>query len=546
MMRTFPTNFGDGAEDRAHIGARNAANETAKAQRRRDSADAFVPLRLGGSKDFALRDALRVLHVSVVSAVAVAACTVGPDFVPPKAETPANWTQATPSQKTGSIAKTDEPTNDAWWQAFKDPELSSLISRAAGANLDLKEAGLRIAEARLQEKITAAGELPTLDADASYSSTRFSTKTAQGSLFGAFGSFKGPPELTIPSFPNPYDQFQTGFDASWEPDLFGGLKRSEEAGAAATEAQVEQRNAALVSLEGEIARAYMDLRGAQLKLAITAENIQTERETLALARQRQKADVGTELDVDNAAAQVTATQSQLPLFKSEIENDVNQLSLLLAREPGALDAELDTARAVPAPPPEILIGLPSDLARRRPDIRAAEANLHAATARVGVAVAQLYPSVTFNASIGTQAERFPQLASWASRFFQVGPSINIPIFEGGKLKATVHLQEAQEKEAAVDYAKTVLSAVHDVENALLAYSAEQERRHSLLKTEDENRRALGLARQRYRNGITTFLDVLDAERTLQETQLTLADSTQSVSTDLVALYKALGGGWQIK
>ena len=540
------TNFGDGAEDRAHVGARSAANETAEAQRRRDFADAFAPWRLGGLRDFALRAGLRVLRVSVVNAIVVAGCTVGPGFVPPKVQTPANWTQEALSQKKGSIAVAAEPANDAWWQAFKDPELSSLMSRAAGANLDLKEAALRIAEARLQEKITAAGELPTLGANASYSSTRFSTKTAQGSLFGAFGSSKGPPGFTIPSFPNPYDQFQTGFDASWEPDLFGGLKRSEEAGAAETQAAVEQRNAALVSLEGEIARAYMDLRGAQQKLAITNENIETERETLTLARQRQSANIGTELDVDNAAAQVTASQSQLPLLKSEVEDDINQLSLLLAREPGALETELATARSVPVPATEIPIGLPSDLTRRRPDIRAAEANLHVATARVGVAVAQLYPSVTFNASIGTQAERFPQLASWASRFFQVGPSINIPIFEGGKLRATVHLQETQEKEAAVDYAKTVLSAIHDVENALLAYSAEQERRRSLLKTEDENRRALALARQRYRNGITTFLEVLDAERTLQQTQLTLADSTQSVSTDLVALYKALGGGWQTK
>lgn len=488
----------------------------------------------------------RILCVSVVNTILGTACTVGPDFVAPKSETPPQWAHAAPPQKGAGAAISVAPTNDAWWQSFGDPELSSLIARAGAANLDLKEAALRIAEARLQEKVTAAGELPTLDANASYASTRYSTKTAQGSLFGAFGSLKGPPGFKYPSFPNPYDQFQTGFDASWEPDLFGGLKRSEEAGAAETQAAVEQRNAALVSLEAEIARAYMDLRGAQLRLSITADNIKTERETLALTRERQNAKLGTELDVDNAAAQVAATQSQLPLLDSEIDSDINQLSLLLAREPGALKSELETPRAVPAPPPEIPIGLPGNLARRRPDIRVAEANLHAATARVGVAVAQLYPKVTFNASIGTQSEQFPQLASWASRFFQIGPSIDIPIFEGGKLRATVHLQETQEKEAAVDYARTVLAAVHDVDNALVAYSAEQQRRRSLLATESENRRALALARQRYRNGITTFLDVLDAQRTLLQTQLTLADSTQSVSTDLVALYKALGGGWQTK
>jgi NodT family efflux transporter outer membrane factor (OMF) lipoprotein len=472
------------------------------------------------------------------------ACTVGPDFVPPKAQTPPSWTQTSLSNKSGSVAVAHEPANDAWWQSFHDLELSSLIARAATANLDLKEAAIRIDEARIEERITAAGGLPTLSANASYAATRFSTNTAQGSLFGAFGSSSGRPGVIVPIFPNPYNQFQTVFDASWEPDLFGGLKRSEEANAAQTEASVEQRNDALVSLEGEIARDYMDLRGTQLKLSITNDNLKTQRETLALTRDRQNANVGTELDVDNAAAQVTSTQSQLPQLKSEINNDINQLSYLLARAPGALRAELESAREVPPPPPEIPIGLPGDLARRRPDIRTAEANLHAATARVGVAVAQLYPNLTFNASIGTQSQRFPQLATWASRFFQVGPSLDIPIFEGGKLRATVHLQEAEEKEAAVDYAKTVLSAVHDVENALVAYSAEQERRRSLLETESRNRSALELARERYRNGITTFLDVLDAQRTLLQTELTLADSTQSVSTDLVALYKALGGGWQ--
>jgi outer membrane protein, multidrug efflux system len=489
---------------------------------------------------------LFLLRSAPLALLFLAGCTVGPDFVPPKAETPAKWTQTGSPQKGKSVPVAAEPANDAWWQSFGDPELTSLIVRAGSANLDLKEAALRIAEARLQEKITAAGELPTLDANASYSSTRFSTSTAQGSLFNALGSFKLPQGLSNLSFPNPYNQFQTGFDASWEPDLFGGIKRSEEAGAAQTEAAVEERNAALVSLEGEIARDYMDLRGTQLKRAITTDNIKTERETLMLTRERLNAKLGTELDVDNAAAQVASTQSQLPPLDSEIASDINQLSLLLAREPGALRAELAIKRAVPPPPPEIPIGLPGDLARRRPDIREAEANLHAAAARVGVAVAQLYPSVTFNASLGTQAEQFPQLASWASRFFQVGPSIDIPIFEGGRLRATVHLQEAQEKEAAIDYAKTVLSAVHDVENALVAYSAEQERRRSLEETESENRRALALARQRYHDGITTFLDVLDAERTLLQTELTLTDSTQSVSTDLVAVYKALGGGWQIK
>ena len=477
------------------------------------------------------------LASAAVAMCQLAGCTVGPDFLSPKTETPQTWTET-------SKATTPAPVNDAWWQSFRDPELSSLVERAAQSNLDLQEAALRISESRYEERIAAAGEWPSLSGNASYASTRFSTETAQGGLFGALGNIKGPPGFTPPSLPNPYDQYQVGFDASWEPDLFGGVKRSEEAAAANTEAAIEQRRGALVSLESEVARAYLDLRGTQAKLAIANDNLASERETLSLTRDRLNAKLGSDLDVSNASAQVTATESQVPALKREIDSDINQLSLLLAREPGALKAELEKPAAVPPTPPDVPIGLPGDLARRRPDIRAAEAELHAATAQIGVAVANLYPNVTFSAPFGLQAQRPIDLASWSAAFFQIGPTITIPIFEGGKLHAAVKLNEEAQKLAAVDYAKTVLSAVHDVENALVTYSTEMERRKSLEATAAENRRALTLAEQRYRNGVTTFLDVLNAQRTLLSTQLSLADSTQNVSVDLVALYKVLGGGWE--
>ena len=487
---------------------------------------------------------LSALRVSAVNLFLLSACTVGPHFLSPKPDTPPQWNDAAGASKASASVSSAEPESEKWWQSFRDPELVSLVERASAANLDVKEAALRVSEARYQERITAAGELPTLGANASYSTTRFSTKTAQGSLFGAFGSIKGPPGLSAPTLPNPYDQYQAGFDASWEPDLFGGVRRSEESAAANTEGVVEQKHDALVSLEGEVARVYIDLRGVQQKLAITNQNLKSQRETLSLTRQRRNAQLGNDLDVSNAAAQVTATEAQLPLLNRQIDSDINQLSLLLAREPGALRTELEAPKAVPPVPPEVPIGLPGDLARRRPDIRAAEASLHAATAQVGVAVANLYPSVTFNAPFGTQAEHVPDLASWAALFYQIGPTVTIPIFEGGKLHATVKLQEEKQKEAAVDYAKTVLGAVHDVENALTTYATEQQHRKALEATVVENKRALALAQRRYRDGLTTFLDVLDAERNLLATQLTLADSTTAVSTDLVALYKALGGGWE--
>lgn len=483
------------------------------------------------------------LALTSVLALAVSGCTLGPDFLAPKADAPASWSNAEVGGTDKSVAVATQPSIQ-WWRSFKDPELASLIERANQSNLDLREAAVRITESRLQERITAASALPTLSGNASYENTRFSDKTAQGSLFNSLGSIKALPGVTIPSLPNPYDQFQVGFDASWEPDLFGGVRRSEEAAHATTEASIETRRDALVSLEAEVARDYIDLRGAQAKLAITNDNLKTHNETLTLTRERQRARLGNDLDVANSAAQVSATQSQLPLLKREIATDINQLSLLLAREPGALNGELETPQTVPPVPPLVPVGLPGDLARRRPDIREAEARLHAATARVGVAVADLYPSIQFDAPAGLQSESLPKLASWQAAFYSIGPTVNIPIFQGGRLRATVKLQEADEKEAAIDYAKTVLNAIHETENALIAYSTEQQHRTDLATALAQNRLALKLAQERYRDGVTSFLDVLDAQRTLLSTELSLADSTAAVSTDLVAIYKALGGGWQ--
>jgi multidrug efflux system outer membrane protein len=465
--------------------------------------------------------------------------------VKPQAETPLAWTQTAMQPGGKSNVAPSEPQSKAWWESFRDPELTSLVEKAAAANLDLREAALRIAEARAQREIAAASEMPTLAGNASYANTRISETTAQGSLFSSLGkNTKGLP-INIPSFPNPYNQYQLGFDASWEPDLFGGVHRSVEAAEAETEASREDARDALVSLEAEVARDYIDLRSAQTQLAITARNRVTQYEVETLARQRYKAGLGTTLDISNAAALVRTTEAQSPPLNRTIVSDINQLSRLLGREPGALANELNTAEPVPPIPAEVRIGLPGELIRRRPDIRAAEARLHATTARVGVAVAELFPSVTFNASFGTQSGTFPNLAGWASRFYSIGPTLQVPIFEGGKLRANIQLADLEEKQAAVDYARVVLNAVHEVENALVAYGMEQSRRDSLAGTLAQNGDTLALARQRYQSGVTTFLDVLDAERSEQQTELALAQSNAAVSTNLVALYKALGGGWTV-
>lgn len=473
-------------------------------------------------------------HLRFFSATALTltlqACTVGPDYVAPDAKAPAGWTKQAAPAPTATTA-----TADAWWAGFNDPILTSLIVRAAQSNLDLRQAALRIAEARTQVAIVGAGQWPSVGGNAGYARQGFSESTAQGSMLAS-----------LPTYPNPFDQFQVGFDAGWEIDLFGRVRRQVEAASADQQATIENGRFVLVSLTAEVARAYIDLRAAQRQRAVLDENLRTQRDVLALARDRMEAGLGTDLDVENAAAQVANTDAQIPGVDTRISRDINDLGFLLALEPGALRTELEGARAIPPVPPQIGVGLPADLLRRRPDIRAAEAQLHAATARVGVAEADLFPRVTLNASFGTQAENFPDLGNWASRFFSIGPSLRLPIFEGGRLRATVQMQDLREKEAAIAYARTVLAAFHEVENAMTAYGQERQRLAALQTTVARNRAALDLARQRYKSGVTSFLNVLDAERNVQQGDLALAQSTAAVSLNLVALYKALGGGWTIE
>jgi NodT family efflux transporter outer membrane factor (OMF) lipoprotein len=490
-------------------------------------------------------------------ALLVSSCTLGPDFTPPNGDAPAGWTQEAlpPGAKTGQQSSaTTAPVAAEWWASFNDPILTSLIARAISANFDLRQATMRIAEARAQRDITGAAQFPTLNANGGYTRERISERTAFTSLLSNIGSTHGGPSSTptpiggvpsaVPSLTNPFDQYQWGFDASWEIDLWGRVRRSVEAADATTQASIEDRNDVLVSLQGDVARAYIDLRAVQLRRSVLDDDLKSQREILDLTRDRARFGMGNDVDVANAAAQVTSTEALLPQAAAQISQDINRLSLLLALPPGALRGELDSAKPVPPLPPVVPVGLPSDLARRRPDIRRAEAQLHAETANIGVAVADLFPRLTLNADAGIQASRFADLSNWAGRFFSLGPSLEIPIFSGGARQANVRLQDTKAQESAIAYASTVLSALHEVENALVAYGTEQSRRTSLEATLSQNRTALTLARQRYESGIASFLEVLVDERTLQQTQLSLTDSTATVSTDLVALYKALGGGWQ--
>jgi NodT family efflux transporter outer membrane factor (OMF) lipoprotein len=492
-------------------------------------------------------------HLAHLAALALlGGCTVGPDFLKPSSWSPSQWfgfggEETTKSATEPASQPIAEPIQPEWWVSFDEAELTALEKRVADANLDVRVATLRLAESRAQRQITSAAEFPAINGDASYQRERPSAKGIFGLLGSSGGASGGTAAGGVPSGGIPlktFDLYQYGFDASWEIDLWGRVRRSVEAADAGIEASAEARRDALLSILAEVARDYIQLRGTQCQLAISRENLATAQEALALTRQRANAGLVSELDVANAAAQVATTSAAIPALKQAQAQTINQLGFLLGEAPRALTAELTTEKPIPPVPPRVPIGLPSELARRRPDIRAAEAQLHAATAEIGVAVASFYPSISLNGNFDLQATRFVDLGNWASRTYGFGPSITLPIFQGGRLTGNLALTNAQQQEAAITYQRTVLNAWQEVDNALTAYAAEQHRQDELRRAVAQSRQALSLARDQYRRGITDFLQVLTAEQQLLAAEQQAATSTTTISTNLVALYKALGGGWE--
>jgi NodT family efflux transporter outer membrane factor (OMF) lipoprotein len=483
----------------------------------------------------------------------MAGCTVGPNFARPATWwNPASWTANRTVPRPATISEpVAEPIDPQWWRLFKDAKLTDLESRVAAANLDVRVATVRLAESRATSEVARSDQFPTVNGNASYTREQES-KQGVLSLMGGSGSPATQQNGlggTQGATPNtgifaPFDLYQYGFDASWEADFWGRVRRNVEAADAQVAASQEARRDTLLTALAELARDYVQLRGVQRNLAITQRNLDTARQSLKLTRDRAAGGLTTDLDVANAAAQVATTASQVPALQAQSRQLINAIALLLGQAPNALEAELSTPEAIPPVPPRIPIGLPSELARRRPDIRRAEAQLHSATADVGVAVADFYPRVTLSGSFAIQATQFKNLGSWEANTYGIGPSLSLPIFQGGRLRRTLELRKAEQQEAGLVYQRTVLGALHEVDNALTTYEAEQQRRARLEDAVAQNRRALDLARSRYTQGVADFLSVLDAERGLLAAEQQLTDSITTVSTNLVQLYKALGGGWE--
>ena len=500
----------------------------------------------------------RVLAVLSPALLFLSGCAVGPRYKRPAAPVAQQW-----SGEQARGTSTGEPV-EQWWLSFNDPEFRSLIERAVKANLDLKLATARIAEARAVRGIAKSGLFPTVEASAS------ATRNRQRVIAPANGA--------AAIVPVEFNNFQGGFDASWELDVFGRVRRGLQAANADVAAAREARRDVLVAVLGEVGRTYAELRGFQFRLDIDLLPVwppdcfvdRRPERLLQRAARRQAgafvvepvqvtvlrsvvgpavddaaaADVATELDVARAAAQLETTRSVVPSLQSGIEISIHRLSVLLGQEPSALRAEVSPTAPVPMIPPEVPVGLRSELLERRPDVRQAEAQIAAATARVGEAKAEWFPRFTLFGSAGRQASQLHEITLGMGNFFSAGPAVSLPIFTGGRIRSNIRVQDARLQQVVIGYRSTVLSALEETENALVNYSEEQSRRERLENAVKSNEEAVRLSSELYKAGLTDFLSVLDAQRELYANEDLLAQSRAAQAVNLIALYKALGGGWQ--
>lgn len=470
----------------------------------------------------------RALSLSLLL-LTVVGCAVGPRYKRPEMPVPQAWRES-PAAGVPATGTSLE----RWWTTFHDPILDSLVTRAVEGNLDLKVAAARIREARAARGIAASAALPQVDVEGAYSRAKRSD---------AVPPFKSAPGGNSPFGPREQNAFEAGFDAGWEIDVFGGVRRDKEAALAQVQAAEEGRRDVLVTLLADVARNYAELRGTQQQLQILEETLRSERDTLDIAKARLEAGLGTELDTARAEGLLAANAAQRPALERFAKQAVYRLGVLLGKDPGALASELETPGAIPFAPPEVPPTLPSELLSRRPDLRRAERELASATARVGVAKADLFPRFSIVGSFGRRSEDVADLSSGISQLWTLRLAVRWPIFSAGRIRADIRVQDARQEQARREYEKAVLTALEEVENALSAHARERRRQESLRLAVAANRRALDLATDRFTSGLESFLSVLDAQRSVYAAEDQLVQSERNAVVSLIAVYKSLGGGW---
>lgn len=481
-------------------------------------------------------------HLLLPLLLALGACTaVGPDYRAPQPQTPASWSAAhagDPALLAPGQGGQAVPTQ--WWTQFADPALDYLQRRASSASPDLQSAALRFAQARMQRQMVAAQRGPNVDAKGDIQRQRQSERGASARMISSIAPVNS--DELVKTLAEPFTLYEAGFDASWEIDFWGRVRRSIEA----ADAQVEQQRALLeqarLLVASEVARGYFELRRVQQQIAVTRDDLRATQESLELVQARADGGLVDDFDLVRQRSQLEDLRSRLPALLAAQTQAINQLGVLVGAQPGELSAQLATPPAKPSALPDLSPGLPSEVARRRPDIRAAEAQLHAATASVGVAVAELYPSIRLGASFGYSSFESGKFSDWGSRQWAVGPSLSLPIFDNGRRRSQVTLRKLEQQDAAVNYQQTVLKAWQEVDDALSGYGAERQRNAQLQARLGSAGQAYDMAKARYAGGLTDFLVELDAQRNYLQARRDWVDSEGQLRLDLVALYKALGGG----
>jgi NodT family efflux transporter outer membrane factor (OMF) lipoprotein len=470
----------------------------------------------------------RFLTAAGAATLLLVGCAVGPNYRPPEPATPDEWHSL---PQTGlRVESPDAPTLAAWWTTLNDPALNDLIERALAGNTSVKQARARVIEARARRGISAAGFFPSLDASAAGSRTN-SDSPSDGVSTPTTGSSDG-------------EIYDAGLDSGWELDLFGGQRRALESATAQLAASEADLRDVLVTLLGDVALSYTDVRTAQARLTFAERNLDAQREVLDITRWRAEAGLATSLDVEQASSSYEQTRAAIPSLESSLAQSMNRLAVLTGAPPGALTEMLAERKAVPVAPMEIVAGVPADVLRRRPDIRAAERRLAAQTAQVGVATAALYPSLSLSGSITLQALNASDVLD-GFRTDRAGLTLSMPLFRGGELRQNINVQNALVDQALATYEGTVLAAYEEVENGLTAWVNEQRRHEALVASVEGARRASQLALVQYNSGLVDFQNVVTSDRQLITLEDSLAVSDGEITANLIRLYKALGGGWSV-
>lgn len=460
-------------------------------------------------------------------ALLLSACAVGPEYATPGFPLPASWNDSR-SRPAPEQTTPNPPHLGAWWKTLRDPTLNRIMDVAVESNLDVATAKARVREARAGYRKQMGTLFPIADGSG------IITRGDNGSALG---------DDDVVDAPGRYTQYRAGFDASWELDIFGGNRRGLEATKYGMQAAEDDLQATLLTLVGDVASYYVEARGYQARIGLAKRTAATQRETATLTRTRMEAGAVSAVDAANAAGQAASTEAMIPDLQAAYAASVHRLSVLTGQPPTALAELMDRGGRIPSPRAPVRKGVPADVLRSRPDVRQAERELARTTALIGQAEAARYPSVSLTGNVNTMGTKLGDLARGSSISWSYGPTLTVPVFHGGQLKAQVEVTEAQRDQRYLTYHATILTALEDVENAIVSLAQERRKAERLEASTAAYRQAATLSRSLYQNGSTSFLEVLDAERSLYSAEDSLLLSRVSITTDYIALNKALGGGW---